>query len=102
MLIVEVLVHVKPDRMKEFIAATLENARTSLKEPGVARFDILQQKDDPTRFTLMEVYRDDEAPARHKETDHYRKWKAAVEEMMAEPRTSIRHSNVFPGDADWG
>lgn len=102
MLIVQVNVHVKSDCVDAFRAATLENARNSVDEPGVARFDVLQQMDDPTRFVLIEVYRTPEAPARHKETAHYQTWRDTVAEMMAEPRSSVKLDNVFPDDGGWG
>jgi autoinducer 2-degrading protein len=102
MLIVHVHAHVKPEFVDAFRAATLENARHSVQEPGIARFDVIQQVDDPTRFVLVEVYRTPEDPARHKETAHYQKWRAAVEEMMAEPRYSVKYTNLFPDDAGWG
>ncbi len=101
MLIVHVHVHVKPEHVEAFKAATLANARESIKEPGIARFDAAQQQDDPTRFVLVEVYRTAEAPAAHKETRHYQAWRDAVAPMMAEPRTSVRYSNVFPEDQGW-
>ena len=98
MLVVHVLVHVKPESVDAFIAATRENARHSLREPGVARFDLQQQADDPTRFVLVEVYRDAQAPAAHKDTAHYRTWRDSVETMMAEPRRSTRLIQLFPHD----
>jgi len=101
MLIVHVHVHVKPEFVEAFRQATLENARESVKEPGVARFDVIQQTDDPTRFILVEVYRTPEAPAEHKETAHYQRWRDTVAEMMAEPRTSVKYVNVFPPDEGW-
>lgn len=101
MFIVHVFVHVKEDRVEDFKQATRENARNSVKEPGVARFDVLQQKDDPTRFVLVEVYRTPEDPARHKETGHYKRWRDTVAAMMAEPRTSIKYGNIFPDDTGW-
>ena len=101
MLIVHVQVRVKPECVEAFREATLENARHSLQEPGLARFDVAQQRDDPTRFTLVEAFRNDDAPAAHRETAHYKKWRAAVEDMMAEPRSSVKYSNVFPGAAAW-
>jgi quinol monooxygenase YgiN len=101
MLIVQVSIRVKPEAVEAFIAATLENVRQSVLEPGVARFDFLQLEDDPTRFQLTEVYRSADAPARHKETDHYQKWRDAVADMMAEPRTSMKFENLFPEDEDW-
>ena len=101
MLVVHVQVHVKPETIEAFKQATLANARESLKEPGVARFDVVQQQDDPTRFVLVEVYRDAAAAAAHKETKHYPVWRDTVAEMMAEPRRSVKFVNVFPGDSDW-
>ena len=101
MLIVNVHVHVKPGSVAAFKNASLENARNSLKEAGVARFDVIQQNDDPTRFILVEVYRDDKAAAAHKETDHYKKWRDTVADMMAEPRQGIKYANIFPADEDW-
>jgi quinol monooxygenase YgiN len=96
MFIVHVFAHIKPDRVEAFRAATLENARNSVREPGVARFDVIQQQDDPTRFVLVEVYRTPQDANKHKETAHYQKWRDAVADMMAEPRTSIKYTNVFP------
>ena len=101
MLIVHVFVHVKPEAAEAFGAATLANARNSVLEPGIARFDVIQQADDPTRFVLVEVYRTAEATVRHKETAHYAAWRDAVAGMMAEPRTSIKYENVYPDDAGW-
>jgi len=101
MLIVHVQVHVKSECVEAFREATLENARHSVKEPGIARFDVVQQADHPNRFVLVEVYRNTDAPATHKETAHYAKWRDAVAPMMAEPRTSVRFTNVFPDDAGW-
>jgi len=98
MLIVHVCVHVKPGYVDAFKAASIENARNSVIEPGVARFDVFQQQDDPTRFILVEIYRSPDAPAQHKETAHYKKWRDAVEEMMAEPRKSIKYINIIPTD----
>ena len=102
MFIVHVFVHVKPDRVEAFRAATVENATGSIQEPGVARFDVIQQPDDPTRFVLVEVYRTPDGPAKHKETAHYQKWRDTVADMMAEPRSSIKYSNVFPDEPGWG
>jgi len=102
MFIVCVHVHVKPDRIDAFKVASLENARNSVNEPGIARFDVLQQQDDPARFVLVEVYRTPDDPAKHKETDHYKAWRDAVEDMMAEPRSSVKYDNVFPDEAGWG
>ena len=101
MLIVHVHVRVKPEFIDAFKEASLANARHSLQEPGVARFDVLQQADDPARFLLVEVYRSEEASARHKETAHYATWRGTVASMMAEPRTSVTYSNIFPADEGW-
>jgi len=101
MLIVHVFVHVKPEKVEAFRTASLENARNSIQEPGIARFDVLQQQDESTRFVLVEVYRTLEDPSRHKETAHYQKWRDTVTEMMAEPRTSIKYTNVFPDEKGW-
>lgn len=101
MLIVHVHVHVKPECVEAFREATIENARNSVQEPGIARFDVIQQADDPTRFVLVECYRTAEAPAQHKETAHYLKWRDTVADMMAEPRTSVKYTNVFPEDSGW-
>ena len=99
MLFVHVHVHVKPEIMEAFLQATLENARHSIEEPGVARFDVLRQNDDPTRFVLVEVYRTADDPARHKETAHYLKWRDAVADWMVEPRFGVKFENIFPDDA---
>lgn len=101
MLIVHVHVRVKPEAVEAFKKVTVANAQESVKEPGIARFDVGQQQDDPTRFVLVEVYRNAEAPAAHKETRHYQAWRDAVAPMMAEPRTSVKFSSVFPEDRDW-
>ena len=101
MLAVHVFVHVKPESVEAFKAATIENATNSVREPGIARFDVCQQNDDPNRFVLVEVYFTEEAPARHKETEHYKKWRDTVEEMMAEPRSAVKYSSVFPEEAGW-
>lgn len=95
MLIVLVNVHVKPDCIEAFRAATLENARQSVQEPGIARFDVLQAAEDQARFVLVEAYRTPDAPAQHKATAHYAKWRDAVAPMMAEPRTSVKFTDVF-------
>jgi autoinducer 2-degrading protein len=101
MLVVHVHVHVHTEQISAFREATLANARASVQEPGIARFDVLQQQDDPTRFVLVEVYRDAQAPALHKETAHYLRWRDTVSPMMASPRTGVRHDNVFPDDGGW-
>ena len=101
MIVVHVHVHVKPEFIEPFKHASVENARNSVQEPGIARFDVIQQADDPTRFILVEVYRDQEATGKHKETAHYAIWRDAVAPMMAEPRSSVKFSNIFPGDEGW-
>lgn len=101
MLVIHVFIHVKPESVEAFKIASLENARHSVQEPGIARFDVIQQTDDPTRFVLVEVYRTVEATIAHKETEHYGRWRDAVAEMMAEPRASVKYANLFPVDAGW-
>ena len=101
MLVVLVHVHVRPESVEAFRAASLENARHSLQEPGIARFDVLQQVDDDTRFVLVEAYKTADAPAKHKETAHYARWRDAVADMMAEPRTAVKYANLFPADEGW-
>ena len=101
MFILIVHVHVKPDCVEAFRVASLDNARNSVLEPGVARFDVVQQLDDPTRFVLYEVYRTPQDLERHKETAHFATWRDAVEEMMAEPRTRASYANIHPDDAGW-
>jgi (4S)-4-hydroxy-5-phosphonooxypentane-2,3-dione isomerase len=101
MLVVHVHVHVKPEWVERFKAATLENAEQSVREPGIARFDVVQNQENPHQFVLVEVYRTAEDPARHKETAHYQKWREAVAPMMAEPRTSVKFTNLYPDDTGW-
>ena len=101
MLVVHVFVHVRPDQIEAFRGKTLANARASVQEAGVARFDVLQQQDDPARFLLVEVYRTEQATAQHKEMAHYAAWRDAVAGMMAEPRRSVRYDSVYPEDAGW-
>ena len=101
MLIVQVFVHVLPQHLDAFLAATLDNARHSVQEPGVVRFDVIQQDDDPTRVSLIEIYRDADAPAAHKATAHYARWRDTVEPMMAEPRRSTKYHAHFPAPALW-
>jgi (4S)-4-hydroxy-5-phosphonooxypentane-2,3-dione isomerase len=100
MLVVYVHVRVRPERVEEFVAATLVNAKASLAEPGVARFDVIQDQADPAHVVLVEVYRDDDAAAAHKLTPHYAVWRDAVAEMMAEPRASAKFTAVFPDEAE--
>ncbi len=96
MLIVHVHIQVKPDRVEDFKTASIDNSRNSLQEPGIARFDVLQQQDDPTRFLLVEIYRTADAPAAHKQTAHYKRWAEAVAGMMAEPRSSVKFDRIYP------
>lgn len=101
MLVVHVHIRVNAGDVEAFKAATVENARESVREPGVARFDVVQQQDDPTRFVLVEAYRTAEGASAHKETKHYRVWRDTVAPMMAEPRASVKYTNVFPGAGGW-
>ena len=101
MLIVHVDVHVKPESVEEFRQVTIENARSSVQESGIARFDLVERQDDTTRFVLIEVYRTPEAAAAHKESAHYAKWRDAVAPMMAEPRQRVQYNAVFPDPQDW-
>ena len=101
MLIVQVHVRVKPEFVDDFKVASVDNARHSVKEPGIARFDVFQQADDPARFILIEVYRTAEAPAQHKETAHYQVWRDKVAPMMAEPRAGIKYTSIYPGEEGW-
>ncbi len=101
MYIVHVYVHVKPDQVDAFTIATIENARESLQEPGVARFDVMQSQSDPTRYVLVEAYRTVEDSSRHKETPHYLKWRDTVASMMAETRANEKFTNVYPDDQEW-
>jgi len=102
MFIVHVHVIVKPESVEAFKQASIENARNSVPEPGVARFDVIQRQDDPSHFVLVEVYRTLEDPAKHKETEHYRHWRDTVAEMIAEPRSSVKYTNIFPDEEGWG
>jgi len=101
MLVVHIQVRVKPEAVEAFKTATLANAKESVKEPGIARFDVSQNQDDPTRFVFVEVYRTADAPAAHKETKHYQTWRDTVAPMMAEPRSSVKMTHVFPPDEGW-
>jgi (4S)-4-hydroxy-5-phosphonooxypentane-2,3-dione isomerase len=102
MLVVHVFVHVKSEYIDEFTRATIENARNSIQEPGIVRFDIVQQDDDPSKFVLIEIYRTPGDPSRHKETAHYARWSNMVMPMMAEPRYSVKYHNLFPDDSHLG
>lgn len=101
MQIVHVHVNVKPEFVEAFKQATIENASHSVKEAGIARFDVIQQTDDPTKFILVEIYKTAEASAAHKETVHYKLWRDKVMQMMAEPRQGVKYMNIFPEDANW-
>lgn len=99
--IVHVHIVIKPEYTDAFIKATLDNASNSVKEPGIARFDVIQQADDPARFTLVEVYHSPEDVPKHKETDHYNRWIKNVEHMFAQDRTRTFYKNIFPADSGW-
>jgi (4S)-4-hydroxy-5-phosphonooxypentane-2,3-dione isomerase len=101
MLVVHVHAYVHPEMVEAFVAATVTNATNSAQEPGIARFDVVRDNDDPTHFVLVEVYRTPQAPAAHKETAHYAAWRDSVAPMMARPRTSVKFTNIFPADAGW-
>ena len=101
MLIVHVHVCVKAEYVELFIRATIANAQESIKEPGIARFDVVQHQDDPTRFVLIEAYRTGDAATAHKQTPHYRTWRDLVAPMMAEPRSSVKFTNLYPEEKDW-
>jgi (4S)-4-hydroxy-5-phosphonooxypentane-2,3-dione isomerase len=102
MFIVHVFVHVVPGLEEPFMHATLENARNSVSEPGIARFDVLQEQGAANKFVLVEVYRTEADAGKHKETAHYLKWRDTVADMMAEPRSSIKFDNLFPDEEGWG
>jgi autoinducer 2-degrading protein len=93
--------HVRADGVEIFRAASEVNARESRREPGVIRFDVVQETEDPTRFVLIEVFRDPAAAASHRETAHYLHWRDIVGPLMAEPRTNKKYVNVTPEDAGW-
>ena len=95
MFIYLVHIHVKPEFIEEFKAETLRNAQNTVKEPNNRRFDVLQQSEDPTKFTLYEVYTDESALEEHRQTAHYARWKSAVEPWMAGPRTATKYSELF-------
>jgi autoinducer 2-degrading protein len=101
MMIVHVDIHVKPESVHEFVLATIQNARASVQEPGIARFELIQDAKDPMHFVLVEMYRKAEDRAEHRKTAHYAKWRDTVEDMMAEPRTSVEFHGVYPGDEGW-
>jgi (4S)-4-hydroxy-5-phosphonooxypentane-2,3-dione isomerase len=96
MFVVMVHARVKLEKIQDFITATLDNARNSLLEPGIARFDVYQQSIDPSLFTLVEIYRSEVAPASHRETTHYKRWRSMVDDMMAEPRSRNEYKILFP------
>ena len=100
-LAVHVDIQVKPECIDAFIRASEENAMHSLQEPGIARFDFVQDRDEPTHFVLVEVYKTDDAPAAHKETAHYATWRDSVADMMAVPRSSTKFETLYPEDSQW-
>src|ERR1700733_10861045 len=101
MFIAQIHVHVKPESVADFTQATIENGRASVQEPGIARFDVVQQQDDATRFVLIEVYRSPEAVTAHRATAHYAKWRDTVEPMMAGPRERALYNPIFPDAESW-
>ena len=101
MLVVHIHIRVKPESIEAFKQVTIANARESVKEPGIARFDFVQQEDDPARFVLVEAYRNEAATVAHKETKHYLAWLDAATPMMAEPRSRVRYTNIAPEDKGW-
>jgi (4S)-4-hydroxy-5-phosphonooxypentane-2,3-dione isomerase len=101
MLIIHVFCTVKPEMVDAFKVATTKNASNSIKEPGVIRFDLLQQQDDPAKFVISEVYKSTKAIAAHKETEHYAEWAQCAEPMLSEPRSRIVYTNVFPEEKNW-
>ena len=101
MIVSIVSAHVKPEDIEKFKVATLDNASNSIQEPGVIRFDVYQQTEDPTRFTLVEIYKTEDDPSRHRETAHYARWRDAVASMMVEPRTRLLHQIIFPPPTEW-
>jgi len=101
MIIVHVHVVVKPESVAAFKSASIANASASVQEPGIFRFDVIQEESDPTRFVLVEIYRSVEAQAAHKETAHYALWRDTVAEMMAEPRRAVKFTNIYPDDTIW-
>lgn len=101
MIIVHISVHVKSDKVEDFKEVTLKNARNSIQEPGIVRFDIIQQEDDPTRFLLEEIYSNSDAIAKHKETIHYAEWRDAAEPLMSEPRKKITYIKIFPDNKEF-
>ncbi len=101
MLIVHVMVKVKPERIQDFKEITIRNASKSIREPGIIRFDCIQNQEDPAKFVLSEVYKSEQAIAAHKQTGHYAEWCEVVKDMMAEPRYSIKYDNVFPDEKNW-
>jgi (4S)-4-hydroxy-5-phosphonooxypentane-2,3-dione isomerase len=102
MYIVHVFCRIKPEHIEPFREACIDNARNSVQEPGIARFDVIQQTDDPTQFVLVEVYRTPDDPAEHKKTAHYARWAETVADMLTEPRSKQVYNNVFPDDQGWG
>lgn len=99
--VLHVFLHVKPEYVEAFKAATLENARNSVQEAGILRFDVIQQADDPTRFVLAEVYRSQDARAQHRETAHFLKWHDTVTDMLVTPRTRTEYVSIFPDEEGW-
>jgi (4S)-4-hydroxy-5-phosphonooxypentane-2,3-dione isomerase len=96
MIVTIVHVYVKPANVNDFIRATAENHKASVKEPGNLRFDILQDEKDPGKFVLYEAYESERAVAAHKETSHYLTWRDTVAPWMVKAREGVRHRLLFP------
>ncbi|ODS53100.1 MAG: antibiotic biosynthesis monooxygenase [Acidobacteria bacterium SCN 69-37] len=96
-----VRLRVKPDAIEAFTAATLDNTRHSRHEPGIVQFALVRQQDDPTRFVIIEAFKDEAAIAAHRQTPHYLRWRDTVPDMLAEPRDVVKADSVDPADADW-
>ena len=101
MLVVMVSTHVKPEFVEAFKEVTIDNARNSIQEPGVLRFDVYQQNEDHTRFTMVEIYKSADDPPKHRETAHYLRWRDAVANMLAEPRGRVEYQVIYPPAAEW-
>jgi (4S)-4-hydroxy-5-phosphonooxypentane-2,3-dione isomerase len=101
MYIVLVHIHVKAELIEQFKAATFENAKNSVNEAGIVRFDVIQQIEDPARFTLVEVYHTPDDQLKHRDTTHYQIWKDTVGDMMVEPRQGVKYMSIFPDDSSW-
>ena len=100
MYVVAVTVWVKPENVEQFKAAILDNARSTRKESGNDRFDVLQHEEDPSRFLLYEAYRTKDEFVKHQQTPHYLRFRDAVAPWMAQPRQGVRHKSIFYGNGE--